>query len=73
MLGYTMTKPFRPSEKNDLGAAVLISLFRTPRFIKKIYAFVLRYILRDPVTAGLLENFHKKDIAQVRDPSPELY
>ena len=62
--GRTMMRPFRWFENNDAGAGLVISFFRTPLFIKKIYAFVLRYIYRDPLTADLIAGSHEKTAEQ---------
>jgi hypothetical protein len=59
-----MMRNFRWFENNDLGAGLAMTYLRTPRFIKKIYAFVLRYIYRDPLTADLISNFHEKTVEE---------
>ncbi|KAF9236038.1 amidase signature enzyme [Melanogaster broomeanus] len=54
--GKTASKPFR-----------MIPAFRAlrlPRFVMKVYAWYLRYIRRDPIYAGLVENFYEKDVAE---------
>jgi hypothetical protein len=60
-----MMKPFRWFENNDPGVAVVISLLRKPIWLKKIYAFFLRYIFRDPLTADLIAGCHEKTVEQV--------
>jgi len=58
-----MMRPFRWFETNDAGAGVAASWLSTPLFIKKIYAFVIRYIYRDPLTADLISSFHEKSVS----------
>lgn len=37
---------------------------RLPRFVMKIYAWYLRYIRRDPIYAGLVDNFYEKSVSE---------
>ena len=37
---------------------------RLPRFIMKIYSWYLRYIRRDPIYAGLVNDFHEKTLSE---------
>lgn len=51
-------------EANDAGVSQFLAMFRTPRFIKRIYAWYLRYIRKDEVYAGLVENWYEKTIPE---------
>ncbi|KAF7794086.1 hypothetical protein EIP86_005216 [Pleurotus ostreatoroseus] len=62
--GKTCTKPMRFWEWNDIGVAEAIRMLRVPRFIKKLYAWYLRYIRRDPLYAGLIEAWHEKTVEE---------
>lgn len=59
-----MMKPFRWFENNDSGAAHVVSFLRLPRFVKKMIAFYLRYIRRDPLTANLIAGCHERTVEQ---------
>ena len=37
---------------------------RLPRFVMKIYAWYLRYIRRDSIYAGLVDNFYEKSVSE---------
>jgi len=50
-------------ESNDAGVSILNTLFYLPRFAKTLYAAYHRYIRRDPITAGLIEDFHSRSVA----------
>lgn len=39
-------------------------MFRTPRFIKRLYAWYLRHIRGDETYAGLVENWHEKTMPE---------
>lgn len=54
----------RSGESNDPGVREAIAMFRVPRFIKKLYAWYLRYIRRDEVYAGLIEVWHEKTVPE---------
>lgn len=58
------SKAFHTVETKPLGIAPALRALRLPRFVMKIYAWYLRYIRRDPVYAGLVENFHEKTIQE---------
>ncbi|KZT35849.1 amidase signature enzyme [Sistotremastrum suecicum HHB10207 ss-3] len=62
--GKTMMKPFRWFERNDLGAQNAYSWLKTPRFIKKIYAFIFRYLSRDSLTATIVGNLGEKTVEE---------
>lgn len=62
--GKTCIKPMRSGESNDPGVREAIAMFRVPRFIKKLYAWYLRYIRRDEVYAGLIEVWHEKTVPE---------
>ena len=48
----------------DPGLIAILKVFNTNRYLKKIYAFFCRYLFKDPVTAGLVENLHPKTVAE---------
>lgn len=50
----------RRGEWNDEGVVEALRMFRLPRFMKRIYAWYLRYIRRDEIYAGLVEKWHEK-------------
>ncbi|KAL0958215.1 hypothetical protein HGRIS_000374 [Hohenbuehelia grisea] len=60
--GRTATKPILPFESNDPGMHQALRMFRLPRLLKRIYAFYLRYIARDPLYAELVEVWHEKRV-----------
>ncbi|KAI6132574.1 amidase signature enzyme [Pisolithus croceorrhizus] len=62
--GKLFSKPFHTFETIPAGITTALRALRLPRFVKKIYAWYLRYIRRDPVYAGLVENFHEKTIQE---------
>lgn len=63
-IGRTMMRPFNWFETNDVGAGFVVSWLRTPLFIKKIYAFFVRYVYRDALTADLISGCHEKTVEQ---------
>ena len=56
----TFLRFFRTGEWNDPGAAQMTVYASLPRPIRYLYYLYVRYIRRDPVWAGLLENFGPK-------------
>ncbi|KAL4073524.1 amidase signature enzyme [Scleroderma citrinum] len=60
----TISKTFRHFESNDAGMIPAMRALRLPRFVMKIYAWYLRYICRDLIYAGLVENFREKSLAE---------
>jgi len=62
--GKTAGKPFRSFETNDAGMIPAFRALGLPRFVTKIYAWYLRYIRRDPIYAGLVDNFYEKSVAE---------
>ncbi|THG95788.1 hypothetical protein EW026_g5923 [Hermanssonia centrifuga] len=58
--GKVVTRPMRRGEWNDEGVVEALRMFRLPRFMKRIYAWYLRYIRRDEIYAGLVEKWHEK-------------
>ncbi|KIK21430.1 hypothetical protein PISMIDRAFT_29909 [Pisolithus microcarpus 441] len=63
------SEAFHTFETKPLGIAPALCALTLPRFVMKIYAWYLRYIRRDPVYAGLVENFHEKTIQESRGSS----
>ena len=57
-------KPMRVGESNDPGVREAAAMFRTPFFVKKLYAWYLRYVRRDEVYAGLVEEWYEKDVPE---------
>ncbi|KAG6379629.1 amidase signature enzyme [Boletus reticuloceps] len=62
--GKTVAKSFRSFETNDAGMVPALRALGLPRFIMKIYAWYLRYIRRDPIYAGLVDNFYEKSVSE---------
>lgn len=62
--GKFFSKPFHSFETNSAGMVPALRAMRLPRFIMKIYAWYLRHICRDPIYAGLVENFHEKTVEE---------
>ncbi|EPQ53515.1 amidase signature enzyme [Gloeophyllum trabeum ATCC 11539] len=54
-----------PWENNDPGMKQAMALYRLPRWLKRIYAWYLRYIRRDDVYAGLVEGWHSKSAQEI--------
>ncbi|KAH9831152.1 amidase signature enzyme [Rhodofomes roseus] len=57
-------EPIRTGEFNDPGVREALGMFRAPRIIKKLYAWYLRYIKRDPLYAGLVEAWSEKTVPE---------
>ncbi|OSX63278.1 hypothetical protein POSPLADRAFT_1055336 [Postia placenta MAD-698-R-SB12] len=57
-------KPMRTGEFLDPGVQQPLAMFRAPRFIKRLYAWYLRYIRRDEVYAGLVEDWSEKTVPE---------
>lgn len=62
--GRTMMKPFNWFETNDVGASYVLSWLRSSLWFKKFYAFFVRYIYQDPLTADLISGCHEKTVEQ---------
>ncbi|KZT66577.1 amidase signature enzyme [Daedalea quercina L-15889] len=60
----TCMKPMRVGESNDPGVREAAAMFRTPYFVKKLYAWYLRYIKGDETYAGLVENWYEKSVPE---------
>ncbi|KAJ7599208.1 amidase signature enzyme [Mycena floridula] len=58
----TVCQPMRFFESNDPGVARARFLFSLPRWVKSIYAWYLRRIRGDDVSAGLVESWHEQRI-----------
>ncbi|KAJ8481355.1 hypothetical protein ONZ51_g6055 [Trametes cubensis] len=58
------TKPIRWGETNDPGVREARIAFALPRFMKRLYAWYLRYIRHDDTYAGLVENCSEKTVEQ---------
>ena len=55
---------FRTGEWNDPGAAQMRFFMRLPRPLKYLYCLWVRYVRRDRIWAGLLDNFTEKSAVQ---------
>jgi Asp-tRNA(Asn)/Glu-tRNA(Gln) amidotransferase A subunit family amidase len=53
-----------PGEHNDKGVARMVFAQRLPRFMKKIYAWFVEYILRDKVWAYMVRDWNVKTITE---------
>ncbi|CCM00798.1 uncharacterized protein FIBRA_02840 [Fibroporia radiculosa] len=62
--GKMCIKPMRYGEFNDPGVIQALAMFRTPRFVKRLYAWYLRHIRGDEVYAGLVEDWSEKTIPE---------
>ncbi|KAI0795466.1 amidase signature enzyme [Abortiporus biennis] len=62
--GKVVISPIRFGEWNDRGVVEALRMFRAPRFFKKIYAWYFRYIKRDEIYAGLIENWSEKTVEE---------
>lgn len=51
---------FRTGEWNDPGAAQMVFYMRLPRPIKYVYYLWVKYVKRDDIWAGLLQDWHAK-------------
>ncbi|KAF5349275.1 hypothetical protein D9756_009431 [Leucocoprinus leucothites] len=58
--GRMSTDPITTFESNDPGVTQALRMLRLPNFFRKIYAFYVRYIKRDKVYAGLIDDFTTK-------------
>lgn len=54
----------RHFETNDPGVRQAILMFSLPNWVRRLYAWFLRAILRDPVYASLVEDWQEKTIAE---------
>ncbi|KAI0945310.1 hypothetical protein AcW1_001558 [Taiwanofungus camphoratus] len=62
--GKSCVAPIRTGETNDPGMVESNRMFRTPLFIKRLYAWYIRHIRGDEMYAGLVENWHEKTIPE---------
>ncbi|KAI9058070.1 amidase signature enzyme [Trametes sanguinea] len=62
--GKVSTKPIRWGESNDPGVREVRLAYALPRFVKRLYAWYLRYIKRDPAYAGIVETAYEKTVEQ---------
>ncbi|EMD31904.1 hypothetical protein CERSUDRAFT_119214 [Gelatoporia subvermispora B] len=60
----TCMLPMRAGEHNDPGVAEARLMFRLPLFLKRLYAWYLRYVKKDEIYAGLIENWHEKTVPE---------
>ena len=51
---------YRTGERDDAGAAQMRLYMNTPRPLKYLYYLWVKYVRRDHIWAGLLENWHEK-------------
>jgi hypothetical protein len=52
--------PFQYREPSDPGVDILMRIIRLPALFRRIYAWYLRHIRRDPITAGLVLGLSRK-------------
>ncbi|KZT10510.1 amidase signature enzyme [Laetiporus sulphureus 93-53] len=57
-------EPLQFGEFNDPGVVQALAMFRTPRIIKKLYAWYLRHIRGDELYAGLVEAWSEKTVPE---------
>ncbi|OSD07767.1 amidase signature enzyme [Trametes coccinea BRFM310] len=62
--GKLSTKPIRWGEYNDPGVHEVRLAYALPRFVKRLYAWYLRYIKRDATYAGIVETAYEKTVEQ---------
>ncbi|KII84633.1 hypothetical protein PLICRDRAFT_355330 [Plicaturopsis crispa FD-325 SS-3] len=62
--GKTAVKPMVKGESNDPGVRQALLMFKTPRWMKHLYAWYLRHIRGDELYAGLIETWHEKTVAE---------
>ncbi|TFY69851.1 hypothetical protein EVJ58_g174 [Rhodofomes roseus] len=56
--------PMRVGETNDPGVREAAGMFRAPHFVRKLYTWYLRYIKKDEIYAGLVENWYEKTVPE---------
>ena len=54
----------RWGEWNDLGVVQALRMFAVPGFLRRLYAWYVRYIRRDEIYAGLVENWYEKNVEE---------
>ena len=59
-----MVSAVRTGETLDPGVIQVVRTLNYPKFVKKIYAWIIRYLYRDPVWADLIENLHEKTVSE---------
>ncbi|KAF8632786.1 hypothetical protein AX15_001686 [Amanita polypyramis BW_CC] len=62
--GVTAARPIRFSESNDPGMVQAFRALSLPKFLKRIWAWYLRYVKRDETYATLVEGWHHKTIPE---------
>jgi len=62
--GKELVHLVRPGEYLDPGVVQATSTLRYPLFLKKIYAWIVRYVYRDPIWATIIEDFHEKSVTE---------
>jgi Asp-tRNA(Asn)/Glu-tRNA(Gln) amidotransferase A subunit family amidase len=63
--GKTFLSHFTSSlEWNDTGVVQLVRYFRLPWIFKRIHAWFVQYIRRDPLRAGLLRDWNEKSVPE---------
>ena len=63
-LGEILTRPFQFCEPNDPGVARLLRIIWLPKLLRAVYAWYLRHIRCDPITADLVVGLSRKTSAQ---------
>lgn len=54
----------RTLESNDIGMQQAMRMFALPHWIRRVYVWFNRYILRDEIYAGLIEGWYEKRITE---------
>ncbi|OSX63279.1 hypothetical protein POSPLADRAFT_1055337 [Postia placenta MAD-698-R-SB12] len=62
--GKLCVAPMRTGEYQDPGVEQALAMFRAPRFIKRLYAWYIRRVRRDPQYAALIEEWFDKTVPQ---------
>ncbi|EGO03362.1 hypothetical protein SERLA73DRAFT_83299 [Serpula lacrymans var. lacrymans S7.3] len=60
----TSVHPIRTGDQQDAGVIQAQFMASLPRWVKRVYAWYLRYIRGDEVFAGLMETWHEKTVSE---------
>lgn len=67
LLGKQLTSAARWGERLDPGVVDVKRTLWYPRFVKRVYSWIIRYIYRDPLWADLMANFSEKSVGEQWD------
>ncbi|EIW77307.1 amidase signature enzyme [Coniophora puteana RWD-64-598 SS2] len=62
--GKTAGGPLRTGERNSAGIATGFIALGLPQWARRIFAWYIRYIRRDPIYAGLIEGWREKTVQE---------